>query len=651
MCGIAGFCNFKGDWKKNIERMCDKMYHRGPDDGGVWASDDHRVVLGHRRLAIVDLSPAGAQPMLSRDGRYVVAYNGEIYNHDAIRKKLLAEGKIPGFLGGSDTETLVEAVAAYGLADALKMAKGMFAIALFDREEHTLFLARDRVGEKPLYYGILKDNINNRGNDGAFVFASDLGSIASLDGFTNSVNVDVLGDYMRYGYISAPYSIYRGIWKLKPGNILKLKSPFDKPEILSYWSMAETALWGQKNLFAGTETEAADELERLLRESIAGQMVADVPVGAFLSAGIDSSTVVSLMQAQSAGRVKTFTIGMWEEAFNEAPVAKEIAAHLGTEHTEVYITEEDAMGVVPSLAGMFGEPFADSSQIPTYLVSKITKEHVTVSLSGDGGDELFCGYNTYYSIPRIWDKVRRLPAALRIPGGAALGALSPILVASAATRARLLGARSMEDLYLRSEIGEGLALIRRDGRDAAPDFGPWDAVQERRAGRTWMDDYPAGLLEDGQHNLMLMDLLMYHPDDILTKVDRTAMAVSLETRVPMLDKDVVAFAWTLPLSYRSENGVGKKPLREILYRYVPRELMERPKKGFSIPLHRWLREGKLREWSEGLLDPAKLNGQGLLHTAAVRKMWNDYLVNDIWRPQIWYALMLQQWMENEKAAM
>ena len=644
MCGIAGFCNFKGDWQKNIERMCDKMYHRGPDASGVWSSEDHLVVLGHRRLAIVDLSPAGAQPMVSHDGRYVIAYNGEIYNHTAIRKKLLAEGWVSSFRGTSDTETLLEAIAAYGFADALKMTKGMFAIALFDQVEHTLFLARDRIGEKPLYYGILKDNINNNGNDESFVFASDLNSIASLDGFTNSVNIDIMGDYMRYGYISAPYSIYQGIWKLEPGKILKLKSPFDKPEILTYWSMMETAVLGQKNLFRGSEAEAAQELERLLRESIAGQMVADVPVGAFLSAGIDSSTVVSLMQALSGQKVRTFTVGMWEEQFNEAPAAKEIAACLGTEHTEVYITEEDARSVIPSLAGMFGEPFADSSQIPTYLVSKITREHVTVSLSGDGGDELFCGYNTYYSIDRIWERIRGIPAAFRVPGSALLGAVAHGRNAALATRASLLGARSMEDMYLRSEIGEGLKLIEEGKREKA--FASWDAMQTRPAGLTWMDTYPAGLLEEPQHNLMLMDLLMYHPDDILNKVDRTAMAVSLETRVPMLDKDVVEFAWTLPLSYRQQGGVSKKILRDILYRYVPRELMERPKKGFSIPLHQWLRQPGLREWAESLLDPALIERQGVLNRAAVGKLWNDYIMKDVWKPQIWYVLMFQEWMMN-----
>lgn len=649
MCGIAGFCNFKGDWRRNIERMCDRMQYRGPDASGVWASDDHRVVLGHRRLAIVDLTPTGAQPMVSRDGRYVIAYNGEIYNHADIRKRLLAENSTPAFRGTSDTETLLEAAAAYGLADALKMAKGMFAIALYDREEHALFLARDRIGEKPLYYGILKDNINNGENDGSFVFASDLNSIASLDGFTNPVNVDILGDYMRYGYISAPYSIYRGIWKLEPGKILKVKSPFDKPEIFTWWSMMETAVFGQKNLFRGSSEEAAQELERLLQNAIAGQMTADVPVGAFLSAGIDSSTVVSLMQAQSSQKIRTFTVGMWEEQFNEAPVAKEIAERLGTEHTEVYITEEDAKNVIPALAGMFGEPFADSSQIPTYLVSRITREHVTVSLSGDGGDELFCGYNTYYSIDRIWNKVRKLPYPLRLAAGGALGVTGCLgNNPSLATRAGLLGARSIEDMYLRSEIGEGLKLVKGRQEGKRLDFGPWDAIQSREAGTTWMDAYPSGLLEEPRHNLMLMDLLMYHPDDILNKVDRTAMAVSLETRVPMLDRDVVEFAWTLPLAYRQENGVRKKILRDILYRYVPRELMERPKTGFSIPLHRWLRQPGLREWAESLLEPSLLERQGLLETTAVRKLWDDYIMKNVWKPQIWYILMLQEWLRSTK---
>lgn len=626
MCGIAGFCNWGDGWQSNIERMNERMYHRGPDASGVWASEDQTVVLGHRRLSIVDLTQAGAQPMESNDGRYVMAYNGEIYNYRVIREQLQEEHKVAAFRGTSDTEVLLEAVSAYGLEGALAMAKGMFALAIYDKKERSLLLARDRVGEKPLYYGMIGER--------KFVFASDLNSIAALDGFDNSVNTGILEQYFRYGYIPAPYSIYENIYKLEPGRILEIKYPFLKWKKKTYWSMMGTAIWGQTHLFQGSEKEAAEELERLLKEAIRGQMVADVPVGAFLSAGIDSSTVVSLMQSLSAQKVRSFTIGMWDEKFNEADAAKQIAGHLGTEHTELYITEEDARGVIPELAGMFGEPFADSSQIPTYLVSKMTREHVTVSLSGDGGDELFCGYNTYESVDRIWNRIRKIPYGIRIPAGALLGVVSGEKRGAMATRARLLGAGSIEDMYLRSEIGEGFQLVREGGRGKR-----W----RKNENMTVMDTYPAGLLEEPQHNLMLMDLLMYHPDDILNKVDRTAMAVSLETRVPMLDSDVVEFAWTLPLSYRRKDGVSKKILRDILYQYVPRELMERPKKGFSIPLQKWLKEPGLREWAESLLDRAVLERQGILNADAVRRIWEDYIEKDIWRVQIWYVLMFQEW--------
>ena len=627
MCGIAGFCNWGDDWQKNIERMNEQMYHRGPDDCGVWSTEDHRVVFGHRRLSIVDLSSAGAQPMTSHNGRYIIAYNGEIYNRDLIKERLLREHKVTGFRGTSDTEVLLEFIAAYGLEDTLKLAKGMFAIALYDKQEQVLSLARDRVGEKPLYYGFVRKD--------KFVFASDLNSIVALDGFDNEINSDVLEDYFRYGYIAAPYSIYRDIAKLEPGKILKIKSPFNKYEISTYWSMKDVALAGQNAPFTGSYEEAVTELERLLRESIRGQMVADVPVGAFLSAGIDSSTVVALMQSQSSRKVKSFTIGMEEEKYNEAVAAGEIARHLGTEHTELYIREKDAKAVIPLLSGMFGEPFADSSQIPTYLVSKMTREHVTVSLSGDGGDELFCGYNTYTSIARIWDKTNKIPYVIRKPVSGILGIAGKLGNAGMATRAKLLGASGIEDMYLRSEIGEGLRIVRKERLSTKC--------------KTVMEAYPSGFLKEPQHNLMLMDLLMYHPDDILNKVDRTAMAVSLETRVPMLDRDVVEFAWTLPLSYRKKDGVTKRILRDVLYRYVPKELMERPKKGFSIPLHRWLKEPGLREWAEELLDEATLERQGFLCVGTVRKIWSDYVEKDIWRPQIWYILMFQQWLqENEK---
>ena len=614
--------------------MNERMNHRGPDASGVWASEDRQVVLGHRRLSIIDLSPGGSQPMESRNGRYVIAYNGEIYNYPVIRDRLIHEKKVTAFKGTSDTEALLEAVSSYGLEETLKMSKGMFALALYDKKEKTLFLARARVGEKPLYYGFMGKT---------FLFASELGAIACVDGFQAPVHTGILDAYFRYGYIPAPHSVYQGIYKLEPGKILKLKAPFEHFEISTYWSMKEAACYGQTHLFQGSGQEAAEELERRLKDAVRGQMVADVPVGAFLSAGIDSSTIVSLMQSISDRSVRSYTIGMWEKDFNEAETAKKIAEHLGTEHTELYITEEDAKQVIPKLGTMFGEPFADSSQIPAYLVSRMTKEHVTVSLSGDGGDELFCGYQTYGSLERVFRKVGRIPAFVRKPASAAILHSPWGKEGSLATRARLLGASGIEDLYRCSEIGEGLELLAPEVcRESASFTSP------ERAYKTVMDTYPTGLLPEPLHNLMLMDMLMYHPDDILTKVDRTAMAVSLETRVPMLDKDVVEFAWTLPISYKKQGDVTKKILRDILYKYVPRELVERPKTGFAIPLHKWLKEPGLREWAEGLLDLRKIKEQQLLNVKTVGRMWEDYVERGVWRQQIWYVLMFMEFMNTKK---
>lgn len=620
MCGIAGFCNFAGDKNKNIERMKQRMYHRGPDAGGTYISEDERVVLGHRRLSIVDLTENGAQPMTSHSGRFVIAYNGEIYNHKKIREKLLEEKQVECFHGTSDTEVLLEAFEAYGVEKAIGMCKGMFAISLYDKEEKILYLLRDRVGEKPLYYGMVKDS---------FVFASDVACIRELEGFDNPINRKVLELYFVHGYIPAPYSIYEGIYKLEPGTILKIKSPFDKWENICYWNMKEVAKRGQEQPFRGTFREAADELERLLKESIAEQMVADVPVGAFLSAGIDSSTVVALMQSLNKGKVKSFTIGMEEKGYNEAVSAREIAQHLGTEHTELYISDKDAVAVIPKLGQMFGEPFADSSQIPTYLVSKMTREHVTVSLSGDGGDELFCGYTSYVSVERIWNKMKAVPYFIRKPvSGLVLHSPlrdHPIYK----VKGKLLAAKGPADLYICSNETEPLAREISLCHEACP---------------YKHSEYQEGFLKETNHNIMLMDMLMYHPDDILVKVDRTAMAVSLETRVPMLDKDVVEFAWTLPIDYERGEGVGKKVLREVLYRYVPKEMMERPKKGFSIPIEQWLLKKELREWAEALLDRETLVRQGLLDADVVWKIWTDFTENGQWRDQIWYILMFQEWM-------
>lgn len=623
MCGIAGFCNFHGTVKmqeENLEKMKQRMLHRGPDAGGSYVSEDGKVALGHRRLSIVDLSEAGLQPMKSHSGRYVMVYNGEIYNYKKLSQKLLEEKKVDRFRGTSDSEVILEAFEAYGVEETIAQCKGMFAIALYDTKEQKLYLLRDRIGEKPLYYGFMGDT---------FVFASDVACIASLDGFRNPINKDVLGIYFIHGYIPAPYSIYKDIYKLEPGCILEIKSPFKKYDISTYWSIKEVAQHGQEHLFNGAYEEAVDELERLLKASIQDQMMADVPVGAFLSAGIDSSTVVALMQSLYPDKVKTFTIGMEDEKYNEAVYAKEIAEHLGTEHTELYITEEDAKGVIPKLPFIFGEPFADSSQIPTYLVSKMTREHVTVSLSGDGGDELFCGYNSYASVDRIWGKMKSVPYGIR-KLASELVLHSPLSNKEIyRVKGTLLGAKGPSDLYRLSMEREPLIKNITLSKKEIP---------------YKYTEYEPGFLKETNHNIMLMDMLMYHPDDILVKVDRTAMAVSLETRVPMLDKDVVEFAWTLPVEFERQNGVGKRILRDVLYRYVPKEMMERPKKGFSIPIQKWLKEKELREWAENLIDRKTLIKQGILDPDVVWKMWTDFIEKDEWRIQIWYVLMFQEWM-------
>lgn len=631
MCGIVGLCNYTQDVKKNIEKMKQRMVHRGPDSDGTYIDEKNGLAFGHRRLAIVDITPTGAQPMTSHNGRYVIVFNGEIYNHRLIRQELISDSansvNEADFKGTSDTETLLEAFGAWGFKKTLSKIKGMYAIALFDREEEVLYLTRDRIGEKPLHYGRVGE---------AFVFASDLGSISVLDGFDNEIRTDMLDLYFYNGYIPAPYTIYKGINKLIPGTFLTIKAPFNKDaeiKIETYWDMKEVALRGQNNKFKGSFSEAVDELERLMKDSISGQMVADVPVGAFLSAGIDSSATVSLMQSLNNKKVRSFTIGMEDPKYNEATFAKEIAAHIGTDHTELYITEQDAKDVIPLVAHMFSEPFADSSQIPTYLVSKMTREYVTVSLSGDGGDELFCGYTSYLSVDRIWNKMKKIPYFIRKPIGALVQHTPLTRNEIVRNKSALLQANSPSDLYYRSMVSEantGRLAINSDKNIVSPDMLPGNYTGEIN------------------HDIMLMNMLMYHPDDILVKVDRTAMAVSLETRVPMLDRDVVEFAWTLPIEYLKEGEIGKKVLREMLYRYVPRELLDRPKKGFSIPIDRWLREDKdLRAWAEELINPDLLDAQGFLNKNEVWRIWNDLIERKVWRPQIWFVLMFQQWLKEE----
>lgn len=619
MCGIAGFCNMPENWRENIARMNNRMLHRGPDSEGVWASDKADVVLGHRRLSILDLSSTGSQPMMSASGRHVIAFNGEIYNHKELAERLLKEKKISRFHGTSDTEILLEACEAYGFENTLNMAKGMFAVAVYDIKNRELKLARDRMGEKPLYYGFL---------GGKFAFASEIGVLKENLYFENELDREALTLYFNFGYIPAPYSVYKGIKKLEAGSVLSLRAPFLEVETHKYWDVMQVAREGQNNIFKGTEAEAADHLEYLLKESIRQQMVADVPVGAFLSGGIDSTAVVAVMQSLSSKKIRTFTIGLGEQAYNEAEFAKETADYLGTEHTELYISDKDAQAVIPKLAYIYGEPFADSSQIPTYLVSKLAKEKVTVSLSGDGGDELFAGYNTYRLIDNIWKNIRYIPYSLRKGmGRAAMKMSSPVLKKVG----KCFLARSAENMY------EFIGSLKEE-----PEF----LVKQGRMPSYKYSEYPNGYLKETVLNIMLMDMLMYHPDDILTKVDRAGMAVSLELRIPMLDRDILEYAWTLPLAYKRKGNVGKRVLRNVLYRYVPQEMMERPKTGFSVPVGKWIRDGELREWAEELLDESALRQQGILDEKLVRRVWDCFIKTGEGERIVWYLLMFEEWVKE-----
>ena len=625
MCGIAGFCNRMDKWEECIRKMNAAMQHRGPDAEGIWREENGTIVLGHRRLSVVDLSDAGRQPMVSESGRFVISFNGEIYNYKSIIKKMEKEGISLRFQGTSDTEVLLKAFEEWGIEKTLSESKGMFAIALYDRKNKRIYLARDRVGEKPLYYGFIGDS---------FTFASDLKSIAVLPDCKKEINCEILNTYFCYGYIPAPYSIYKGIYKLEPGHILKIEQPFDKWEIYPYWSMKNIAKYGEDHIYRGSIEDASDELERLLRNSINEQMSADVPVGAFLSGGIDSSTIVAILQMITSGKARTYTIGMNEKDYDEAKTAKEIASILGTEHTELYISEKEAQAVIPKLPDIFAEPFADSSQIPTYLVSKLAHNDVKVVLSGDGGDELFAGYNTYTWVKKTWDSKQRIPYWLQNTRGKIYR--SPLMIGNKDRnwlKGKLLSAKSPEELYVNNMEEKENRKISKFSKEI------------NHIGRSYM----AGYLREDESNIMLMDLLMYHPDDILTKVDRSAMANSLETRIPLLDKDIIEFAWSLPIQYKKDEMVTKKVLRNVLYKYVPQSLVDKPKQGFSVPLRKWFKDGELRDWGEELLDPKKLSESEFLNKDVVRRIWTNYLDKDSWYEYIWYILIFQQWLSANKS--
>jgi asparagine synthase (glutamine-hydrolysing) len=650
MCGLTGFvCQSNVDLERKITSMSLRLAHRGPDDSGIWVDDNLGVALGHRRLSILDLSPQGHQPMISSSGRFIIAYNGEIYNHNEIRERLTGENPGISWRGHSDTEVLLTAIQTWGLRNTLEQCVGMFAIALWDRQESTLCLARDRCGEKPLYYGVLRD---------AFVFASEIKAIEAFSRDGLAIDRKAIGCFLRHGCIPAPQSIYENVRKLPPGSYLTVRAPrpgrFEFGDPQKFWSLSQV-IEESRNRESETWTDqrAVDELERRLGHAVRLQMEADVPLGAFLSGGIDSSTIVALMQAQASQPVKTFTIGFHEEAYNEARYAKEIARHLGTDHTELYVNATEAARVIPQLPDIYDEPFADASQIPTYVIARLTRKHVTVSLSGDGGDELFGGYPRYQFGAKLWSGLSRIPTPVRRL------AARPLTMVSARTWDAGL-ARSLPERY-RSVI-TGHRLHRLAGILSAGSFDemytslishwqePGEALAQSDAPASCGQDWR--LPESGQNWLNRMryaDFSRYLPDDLLVKVDRASMANSLESRAPFLDHRVVELALGLPSRFLVRDGQGKWILRQLLNRSVPLKLVDRPKTGFGIPLAEWLR-GPLRDWAGDLLGEAKLRSEGFFSASTVRRIWKEHLEKTHDRSYLlWDVLMFQAWYENRRA--
>ena len=622
MCGFAGVL---GKFNESLPpRMAEALVHRGPDATGVWADSSTGVLLVHRRLSILDISDAGQQPMHSHCGRYVIAYNGEIYNHLALRQELQAEGVSPAWVSHSDTETLVACLAQWGVERTLCRLVGMFAFALWDKQARALTLARDRMGEKPLYWGR---------QNGALLFGSELKALKVHPYFSGEIDRDALAIFLRHNYIPSPHSIYRGIHKLPPGCYVQVSctSNEELPEPVSYWTVNDCVSAGLASPFIGSENAAQAALEEAITQSVRGQMLSDVPLGAFLSGGVDSSLIAALMQSQSTHPIKTFAVGFDDPRFNEAEHASAVARHLGTDHTEFYVSANDALDVIPRLPEIYCEPFADSSQIPTYLVTKLAKQHVTVALSGDGGDELFGGYNPYQFAPRYWRALSKIPRPVR---SGMKGLLEKLPLPDKFQKlAGVMPAHSREDFY-RLLISHWL--------------NPDSVVIGSREYSSVLNTPDAWPKTDSyEHWMMAMEAQMYMADDILAKVDRAAMANSLETRVPLLDHRVVELAWRLPLTMKIREGKGKWLLRQVLYRHVPESLIERPKKGFSVPLADWLR-GPLRDWAESQLDERRLREEGYFEPQIVRCALTEHLAGKRDHSnRLWSVLMFQAWLERE----
>jgi asparagine synthase (glutamine-hydrolysing) len=650
MCGITGFVdisrnNDQTSIQATIARMMEPIRHRGPDDSGHWMDAQSGIALGFRRLSILDLSPTGRQPMFSANGRYVIVFNGEVYNFNQLRTELASLGH--SFRGHSDTEIVLAAICQWGIQGAVQRSNGMFAFALWDCQERCLTLVRDRLGIKPLYYGWAGS---------VFLFGSELKAVKAHPAFHADIDRDALALYLRHNCIPAPYTVYTGFRKLMPGTILTFKGnqPGELPDPEPYWSARHMAEMGTAHPYGGSDQDAVGELDALLRESIRERMIADVPLGAFLSGGIDSSAVVALMQAQSSRRIQTFTVGFQERDYDEAVHAKEIARHLGTDHTELYVTPQETQAVIPLLPTLFDEPFSDSSQIPTFLISELARRHVTVSLSGDGGDELFGGYNRYSWVSKIWKTTGWLPGPVKSLGSATLHKIPPAAWETLLSNrlipskwrisesgekmrkvAEVLSAGGPHDIYLdlvshwknpssvvRGAVEPPTSLTRREAWAQLPDFTSW---------------------------MMYMDLVTYLPDDILTKVDRASMGNSLEARVPYLDDHrVVEFAWRLPLRMKIRNGKGKWLLRQVLHQYVPGRMLERPKKGFSLPIDKWLR-GPLRGWAEALLDEQRLKAEDFFNPEPISQKWREHVSGKHnWQYYLWDILMFQAWLEANR---